>query len=88
MRCFSLHSDLLADTVEKLGRGINTNLADSKMKVRLAELGVTVSANPSNSFRAFISEETAKWAKVLRAANIRASEPTTGQPRYSVTSNT
>jgi tripartite-type tricarboxylate transporter receptor subunit TctC len=47
-------------------------LADPKMKVRLAELGGTVLAGSPADFGKLIAEETEKWGKVIRAANIKA----------------
>jgi tripartite-type tricarboxylate transporter receptor subunit TctC len=61
-----------AEIIEKLAREINASLADPKMKVRLAELGVTVFANPSSGFRAFIADETEKWAKVVKFSGAKA----------------
>jgi hypothetical protein len=42
------------------------------MKARLAELGATVIEGSSADFGKLIAEETEKWAKVIRAANIKA----------------
>ena len=47
-------------------------LADPKMKARLAEMGGIVKPGSSADFGQFIGEETGKWAKVIRAANIKA----------------
>ena len=46
-------------------------LADPKMKARLADLGGTVLAGSPADFGKFIADETEKWAKVIRAANIK-----------------
>ena len=46
-------------------------LADPKMKVRRAELGTTPFMLSSTDFGKFVAEETEKWAKVIRAANIK-----------------
>jgi tripartite-type tricarboxylate transporter receptor subunit TctC len=59
------------EIVEKLNREINAALDDSKMKARLAELGGTAFASSSSDFGKLIVEETDKWAKVIRAANIK-----------------
>jgi tripartite-type tricarboxylate transporter receptor subunit TctC len=46
-------------------------LADHKIKARLADLGsVPLSLSPAD-FGKLIAEETEKWAKVIRAANIK-----------------
>ena len=42
------------------------------MKARLAELGGDVLALSPADFGKLIAEETEKWAKVIRAANIKA----------------
>jgi len=41
------------------------------MKSRLADLGGTVLAGSPADFGKLIAEETEKWAKVIRAANIK-----------------
>ena len=42
------------------------------MKARLADVGGDVLALSPADFGKLIAEETEKWAKVIRAANIRA----------------
>ena len=61
-----------ADIVDRLNREVNAGLADPKMKSRLADLGGTVLAGSPAAFEKFIADETEKWAKVIRAANIKA----------------
>jgi tripartite-type tricarboxylate transporter receptor subunit TctC len=60
-----------ADIVNKLNHAINAGLADSKIKARLADLGSTVISLPPAEFGKFIANETEKWGKVIRAANIK-----------------
>jgi tripartite-type tricarboxylate transporter receptor subunit TctC len=61
-----------AEVVDKLNKEINAGLADPKLKARLAELGgVPIPMTPAE-FGKHIAEETEKWAKVIRAANIKA----------------
>ena len=60
-----------AEIVDKLNQEINAGLADPKIKARLAELGGTVLAGTPADFGKLIVAETEKWAKVIRAANIR-----------------
>jgi tripartite-type tricarboxylate transporter receptor subunit TctC len=60
-----------AEIVEKLNKEINAGLADPKMKTRLADLGGTVLAGSPAEFGKLIAEETEKWGKVIRAANIK-----------------
>jgi len=60
------------DIVEKLNKEINTGLADPNIKARLADdLGNAVLALSPADFGKLIVEETEKWAKVIRAANIK-----------------
>jgi tripartite-type tricarboxylate transporter receptor subunit TctC len=60
------------EIVARLNQEINGILADPKAKARLAELGGTVLAGSPADFGKLIAEETEKWGKVIRAANIRA----------------
>jgi tripartite-type tricarboxylate transporter receptor subunit TctC len=59
------------EIVDTLNREINEALAEPKMKTRLAELGGSVLAGSSADFGRLIADETEKWAKVVRAANIK-----------------
>jgi tripartite-type tricarboxylate transporter receptor subunit TctC len=58
--------------IEKLNSEINAALADSRMKARLADLGGTVLPGSPADFGELVTEETGKWGKVVRAANIKA----------------
>jgi tripartite-type tricarboxylate transporter receptor subunit TctC len=58
--------------VDKLNVEINASLADPKIKARLTELGGTAFPGSPADFGKFIADETEKWAKVIRAANIKA----------------
>jgi tripartite-type tricarboxylate transporter receptor subunit TctC len=60
-----------AEIVDKLNREINAGLADPKIKARLADLGGEVLALSPADFAKLIAEETEKWGKVIRAANIK-----------------
>ncbi len=60
------------EIVEKLNKEINAALANAKMKERLADLGCAVFAGSPADFEKFIAGETEKWAKVIRAAGIKA----------------
>jgi len=60
-----------ADIVDKLNKEVNAALDDPKMKARLADLGGTVLLGSPADFGKHIAEETEKWAKVIRAANIK-----------------
>jgi len=59
------------DIIDKLNMEVNAALADPKMKARLADLGGTVLPGSPADFGKLIADETAKWGKVIRAANIK-----------------
>jgi len=61
-----------AEIVEKLNKEINAGLADPKIKARLADLGGSVLPGSPSDFGKLIADETEKWGKVIRAANIKA----------------
>jgi tripartite-type tricarboxylate transporter receptor subunit TctC len=63
--------DTPAEIVDKLNSEINAGLADAKIKMRLADLGTTPFVSSPAAFRSFIAEETVKWGKVIKAANIK-----------------
>ena len=60
-----------AELVETLNKEINAALADPKIKARLADLGGTVLPSTPADFGKLIADETEKWGKVIRAANIK-----------------
>ena len=60
------------EIVDKLNTEINAGLADPKMKARIADLGGTEFAGSPAHFGKFIADETEKWGKVVRSANIKA----------------
>ena len=57
--------------VDKLNKEINAALDDPKIKARLADLGGTALAGSPAEFGKLIADETEKWGKVIRAANIK-----------------
>jgi tripartite-type tricarboxylate transporter receptor subunit TctC len=59
------------ELIHKLNNEINASLADPKLKARIADFGGTVFALSPAGFSKFIADETEKWAKVIRAANIK-----------------
>jgi len=60
-----------AEIIDKLNKAINAGFADPKLKARLADLGSTALAGSPADFGQLIAEETEKWGKVIRAANIK-----------------
>jgi tripartite-type tricarboxylate transporter receptor subunit TctC len=61
-----------AEIIDKLNREINAALTDPKLMGRLAALGAMVFASSPPEFGKLIADETEKWGKVIRAANIKA----------------
>jgi tripartite-type tricarboxylate transporter receptor subunit TctC len=57
--------------IETLSNAINAALADSQLQARIADVGYEAYASSSAEFSRFIAEETEKWGKVIRAANIK-----------------
>jgi tripartite-type tricarboxylate transporter receptor subunit TctC len=61
-----------AEIVDKLNKEINAALDDPQMKARIAELGGTPFPGSPAAFGKHLADETEKWGKVVRAANIKA----------------
>jgi tripartite-type tricarboxylate transporter receptor subunit TctC len=60
-----------AEIVDRLNKETNAALADGKLKVRLADLGGTLIPGSPADFGRLIADETGKWGKVIRTANIK-----------------
>ena len=60
-----------AEIINKLNGQINAGLADPKMTARLRDLGGTPLAGSPSDFGKLIANETEKWGKVIRTANIK-----------------
>jgi tripartite-type tricarboxylate transporter receptor subunit TctC len=60
-----------AEVIGKLNKEINAGLADPKLIARLADLGGTVLPGSPADFGKLIADETEKWGKVVRAANVK-----------------
>src|SRR5262245_5548506 len=61
-----------AEIIDTLNKEINAALADPRIKARIAELGAAVFRTSPSEFGKFVADETEKWDKVIRAANIKA----------------
>jgi tripartite-type tricarboxylate transporter receptor subunit TctC len=61
-----------AEVIERLNNEIDASLADPKMKVQLADLGIPPTPMTPPEFGKFVADQTEKWAKVVRAVNIKA----------------
>jgi tripartite-type tricarboxylate transporter receptor subunit TctC len=59
------------EIIDRLNKEIAAALADPKIKTRFAELGGTASALTPTEFGKLLADETEKWGKVIRAANIK-----------------
>src|SRR5262249_27773800 len=59
------------EVIDKLNKEINAALADPRMKARIVDLGGDALALSPTDFGKHIAEETEKWAKVMRDANIK-----------------
>ena len=60
-----------AEIVDRLNKEINAALADAKLKARVADLGGSILRGSPADFGKLIADDTEKWAKVIRAANIK-----------------
>ena len=60
------------EIVDKLNREINAALADPGMKAKFAAIGGEPLPGSPAEFGRLIAEETEKWAKVVRAAGLKA----------------
>ena len=58
--------------IERLNRELNAGLADPVVKARLAELGAEGVPMTPTQFGEYLAHETAKWAKVIKAAGLKA----------------
>ena len=59
------------EIVDKLNKEINAGLADPKLKARLEELGGVPMSVTSAEFGKFIADQTEKWGKVVKFANLK-----------------
>jgi tripartite-type tricarboxylate transporter receptor subunit TctC len=61
-----------ADVIARLNTEVNAGLNDPNLKARFAELGSVAVPLTVAEYSKVIVEETEKWGKVIRAANIKA----------------
>src|SRR5262247_2928316 len=59
------------EIIDKLNKEINAGLDDPKLKTRLIDLGGTLLRGSPADFGKLIADDTEKWGKVIRAANIK-----------------
>jgi tripartite-type tricarboxylate transporter receptor subunit TctC len=60
-----------AEVIERLNKEVNAAIADPKLQARFANLSATALAGSPADFAKLIAEETEKWGKVIRVANIK-----------------
>jgi tripartite-type tricarboxylate transporter receptor subunit TctC len=60
------------EIITTLSQAVNAGLADAAVKTQLANLGAIPMSMSPDEFGAFIAAETAKWAKVIKFADIKA----------------
>jgi tripartite-type tricarboxylate transporter receptor subunit TctC len=61
-----------ADIVGKLNTAINASLAEPKLKERFAEVGGTAIGGTPTDYAKLIADETEKWGKIVKTANLKA----------------
>jgi tripartite-type tricarboxylate transporter receptor subunit TctC len=59
------------EIISRLNAEVDATLADSRIKGRLADLGIAVVSGSPTDFGRLIVDETAKWGKVVKFANIK-----------------
>jgi tripartite-type tricarboxylate transporter receptor subunit TctC len=60
-----------SEIVDRLNIAVNEGLADPGLKARFADLGGSMLPGSPADFGRLIADETAKWGKVIRTANIK-----------------
>jgi tripartite-type tricarboxylate transporter receptor subunit TctC len=60
------------EITDRLNKEINAATTDPKLKARLGDLGGTILARTPADFGKLIADDTDKWGKVIKAANIKA----------------
>jgi tripartite-type tricarboxylate transporter receptor subunit TctC len=59
------------EIIDKLNKELNAGLADPTVRAKLASYGAELLVGSPADYGKLIAEETEKWAKVIRAANIK-----------------
>jgi tripartite-type tricarboxylate transporter receptor subunit TctC len=60
------------EVIERLNREINAGLDDPMIRTRLADMGGMLLLGSPADFGKLIADETEKWGRVIRTANIKA----------------
>jgi tripartite-type tricarboxylate transporter receptor subunit TctC len=61
-----------AEIIDKLNREITASVNDPKIMAQFANVGSVPKSMTPADFGRFIAEDTKKWGKVIRAANVKA----------------
>jgi tripartite-type tricarboxylate transporter receptor subunit TctC len=67
-----VRKDTPAEIIDRLNNDINACFADPKLTARLTDLGNTAFPGSAAVLSKFVVDETEKWAKVIRAADLKA----------------
>ena len=60
-----------AAVVQKLNSALNAALKTPEVQARFGQLNIDSHPNTAEEFKAFVAEQTDKWAKIVKEANIR-----------------
>jgi tripartite-type tricarboxylate transporter receptor subunit TctC len=60
------------EIIDRLNKEVNAGLADPTLKARMESVGYSTFASSVAEFGRFVGDDTQKWSKVIRAANIKA----------------
>jgi len=69
---FGAPKDTPAEIIDILNSEVNAGLANPIIKARFADLGATLLPSSPADFGKLIADETEKWGKVIRSANIKS----------------
>jgi tripartite-type tricarboxylate transporter receptor subunit TctC len=61
-----------SEIIDLLNKEINAGLADPSFNARIGEFGGTALKGTSAEFERLFAGDTKKWAKVMKAANIKS----------------
>jgi tripartite-type tricarboxylate transporter receptor subunit TctC len=68
---FGVPKNTPAAIIDKLNKETNVSLVDTKLKAQFVDLGGTALIGSPAEFAKLIADDTEKWGKVIRAANIK-----------------
>jgi tripartite-type tricarboxylate transporter receptor subunit TctC len=60
-----------AEIIDLLNKEVNAGLVDPKIRTRLTDLGTIPFVTSPGAFATFIADETEKWGRVIKFANIK-----------------